>query len=121
MSFEITLSQAELDKAIKNHVKTLGFNTEGKVITAVLTSTRKPVGYSALVTIADTKALAEVAPTAPAVCEGTLANRAEHTRVYDVTPQATFAKQVDDVELPPVTFEATGGETKAVPASLFGE
>ena len=107
MSFELTLSQAELNKAIKNHVKTLGLNIEGKQIDVEFTATRKPAGYSALVTISDSdeKGLTALAP----------AKAGENIESTAVTPQAVFENQnaateeEEEVDLPPVTPETPVG------------
>lgn len=53
MSFTFNLSQVEIEKALRAHVATLGLNTVGKDIKIELSSTRKPAGYAAVVTVAD--------------------------------------------------------------------
>lgn len=113
MSFELTLSQTELDKAIKNHVKTLGLNVEGKTIKVDFTATRKPAGYSALVTISDSdeKGLSAIAPSKAGECIS--AKKVEEpVHVY----QEPELVEDEEVELPPVT-----PETPVVGKSLFDQ
>lgn len=123
MSFELTLNQIELEKAIKNHIATLGLVVVNKEITVEFGSTRKPAGYNAVVIISDMGE--EIQPRIlndeekqPEAFAAESPKTVVQQRVVKAKGPEPVVEEAEE-ELPLPTPETTGHESK--PTSLFGD
>ncbi len=110
MAFTFNLDNDEINKAMVAHVKTLGIPTEGKHVTVDITSTRKPVGYSAVVTVSDSL--------------NTVSGMTDPVEGKVVNIEPTVETEEEEINLPKVTPETAGHESNPVAetkASLFDE